>query len=387
MADQPIVPKIPLGSAAPVVDTPASVRALIDKHFALTDAARAALTKNLAARTNHSVAFAKRAQVAFADFKARPFPAAAGAGKTFLKPGDDLKKVQAAAVARGLAARQDPTATHMLRLAASSAMKKLVNEGGGSTSEAVGSVDPQALLDYVNARSRGLQYAARDGMLTQCAAEVEAQRRMQAITGGANGGAGGDGAKTDAPKDPLADLSTDELVKRSVDVQMATVTPPEMSLRYSSPDGSEQMQKAIASFELRTGPSDVTSYHDFNNLQIAFENVWTQVFDERVKDLGRQLYEEYVRLKDFTGTDTGVDGTISSVDELQALMDEIRSFADATIQNVGPVAQGTDGSSTGSGRSGTVTGQSGGGNVTATEVILDVLNPVQGVVDLIAHLF
>ena len=35
-------------------------------------------------------------------------------------------------------------------------------------------------------------------------------------------------------------------------------------------------------------------YHDFNTLQIAFDDVWTRVFDGELEGLGRELYREYV---------------------------------------------------------------------------------------------
>jgi hypothetical protein len=61
---------------------------------------------------------------------------------------------------------------------------------------------------------------------------------------------------------------------------MGTATSPESRLQYSIPDRSNQMGKIredIKNFELRSGPSDVTSYHDFYNLQMAFENIWRVV--------------------------------------------------------------------------------------------------------------
>jgi hypothetical protein len=120
-------------------------------------------------------------------------------------------------------------------------------------------------------------------------------------------------------------------------LQMDTATSPESELRYSIPDRSDQMNAIhnnVQTFELRAGASDVTSYHDFQNLQIAFENVWTEMFDSQLASLGRQLYEEYVRLKDFHGMDDGTDPAISTIDELKDLMDEIKDFSQVTSANI-----------------------------------------------------
>ena len=43
-------------------------------------------------------------------------------------------------------------------------------------------------------------------------------------------------------------------------------------------------------FELSTGASDADSYHDFFRLQIAFEDVWAELMDQRIEPTGTQLY-------------------------------------------------------------------------------------------------
>ena len=44
-----------------------------------------------------------------------------------------------------------------------------------------------------------------------------------------------------------------------------------------------------------------------NSLQIAFRHVWTEVFDTELEALGKELYQEFVKLKDFSGLDNGKD--------------------------------------------------------------------------------
>jgi len=117
---------------------------------------------------------------------------------------------------------------------------------------------------------------------------------------------------------------------------MESATSPESQLQYSIADRSDQLeklQKGVESFELRAGPSDVTSYHDFHNLQIAFQNIWTEVFDERLSSLGKQLFEEYVKLKDFSDIQDA-DPVISTIDDLRNLMETIRRLTNVTVQNI-----------------------------------------------------
>ena len=53
-------------------------------------------------------------------------------------------------------------------------------------------------------------------------------------------------------------------------------------------------------FELSTGAADADSYHDFFRLQIAFEDVWTELLDQSVPRAGEILYSMYDNLMDLT---------------------------------------------------------------------------------------
>jgi hypothetical protein len=81
-------------------------------------------------------------------------------------------------------------------------------------------------------------------------------------------------------------------------------------------------------------------------LQIAFESVWTEIIDSRLTALGQQLYEEYVKLKVFTGTDDGTDLQMSTLDDLTDLMDTIKSFTNTIVDSLPPNLQPPDTSGT-----------------------------------------
>jgi hypothetical protein len=58
------------------------------------------------------------------------------------------------------------------------------------------------------------------------------------------------------------------------------------------------IEKSLTEFSLRKGPADVPAYYDFHSLQIAFEHVWKQLFDEDIVNSGYLLHQS---LKSKTG--------------------------------------------------------------------------------------
>ena len=113
---------------------------------------------------------------------------------------------------------------------------------------------------------------------------------------------------------------------------MGPATAPEARLEYglipNSANSNEAQAELLTTFQLRPGPTDVTSYHDFSTLQIAFDDVWTRIFDGELEGLGRELYREYVGLLDFLDYDPDTaDRPISSLDDLAWLIGEIRDLS------------------------------------------------------------
>jgi hypothetical protein len=66
--------------------------------------------------------------------------------------------------------------------------------------------------------------------------------------------------------------------------------------QVNSRAGIEQIQDGINGFMLHSGPADVPSFHDFHHLNIAFEHVWQELFDENVTEKSKELYTELVEL-------------------------------------------------------------------------------------------
>src|SRR6266487_5983648 len=88
-------------------------------------------------------------------------------------------------------------------------------------------------------------------------------------------------------------------------------------------------------FELSKGAADADSFHDFFRLQIAFEDVWSELLDSSVEKLGQQAYAQWDALMDQSRDDSGKkdrlthfepapkDG-ITGADELQNFIDNLK---------------------------------------------------------------
>lgn len=75
-----------------------------------------------------------------------------------------------------------------------------------------------------------------------------------------------------------------------------------------------------APFELATGASDADSYHDFYRLQIAFEDVWAELIDERIGITAQAFYAKW---------DALINKGMRSDDE------RTEAFDDIPVENIG----------------------------------------------------
>lgn len=149
---------------------------------------------------------------------------------------------------------------------------------------------------------------------------------------------------TPTPPDPPTLPGLSSPIAGLVNQQLATSTSPETALRYErvldTNTKNTQVCDTVGKLSLCGGPADVTSYHDFSALQIAFEHVWTELFDEGLIARGKELYAEIVRYAEgysvsaaasvSTNTgDTNLDGTnIPAPREVRTAGDLIKLLAD-----------------------------------------------------------
>jgi hypothetical protein len=233
----------------------------------------------------------------------------------------------------------------------------LISKDGGKGGSLAGTIGLESLVNYVVHRPAAVPSLTADPVFTSCQAELEAEKRLAAVEAASAGNGGGHHNGGRSGKEDGADVTAAELVRDNVNMQMTTATSPESQLSYSVPSRADQgqVQQSIQTFELRAGASDVTSYHDFSTLQIAFQSVWTEIFHGKLAGLGQELYHECVKLKEFAGLDGQPDRPIDTIDDLRALMDEVRNLSSITQDNIpwqprgGAPADGTSVSSTSAG--------------------------------------
>jgi hypothetical protein len=237
--------------------------------------------------------------------------------------GADPSKVLTGVIMSGVDALGSATTRRALTLRNSAELRQLVKKSREPEDSLYGVVELGQLIEFIQRRGAGPIQGA-ELTSTHYAAEAEAEAILSAI--------GGKDSAPVARQQALTSnaLEAEELVKKTVNKHMESATAPEAELVYrkipNSADEDEAQKTILDSFELRKGPTDVTSYHDFHTLRIAFEHVWTEIFDARLESLGRDLYREYVRLKDFSGS-SQPDFKVSTIADIRRLLDEIKGLS------------------------------------------------------------
>ncbi len=122
--------------------------------------------------------------------------------------------------------------------------------------------------------------------------------------------------KVDAPDEDDPDPLTDDeeppvpddnepptaLVQADIPFLLGTlsgnVTSPEATDALGIPvrPGVKDVEQSVHAFSLHSGPADVPAFHDFHQVRIAFEPVWTELFDDDVIGKGEELYEALVEV-------------------------------------------------------------------------------------------
>ncbi|WP_282610990.1 hypothetical protein [Pelagibius sp. Alg239-R121] len=143
---------------------------------------------------------------------------------------------------------------------------------------------------------------------------------------------GTDGSGNEKSADAV-DKVTDEndqvaLVRASVLARIRDFRPGEPKIVLSDSEQIGRLQERIANFNnlpARTGsPADAVSYHDFHRLQVAFEHVWMEAFDEDLRESVQRLYRQVVQARH----DAGFNNDISMTPDLSELS-ELRRFLNA----------------------------------------------------------
>jgi hypothetical protein len=362
-------PTPPEGGGVETEPIRATVNAIFDNDRIISESVK----ENLKARTEAADAIAERAKKAFAAFSPSNVLPEEREERTYLAPGDKLIDALEFVATKGAQDLRRAEPGRGIRLERTPELDKLIKNKKGEGSATIGTIDLDDLLGYVTTRlEAGITVPPSDPLVAACSADTEAERRLKEIE-----------TQKPGPHAPAADTVTStngggpngtghaqppgEFVKSKARLLMDSVVSPEHQIRIDPPGRVDEkdVAKSLDTFELRDGPSDVTSYHDFNTLQIAFRHVWTEVFDRELERMGRELFEEYVKLKDFAGLDDGKDEPISTIDDLSRLIGEIQDISRITSAEL-PGGKTT-------GRDGTAANGAAGAKDMRDNLIYDVL--------------
>lgn len=323
-----------LPSPPPFVTAAEPERLAVDSLFRFDAALRSGITENLTARRAAADAIADRVDRAFADFRPSSLSAEELERGHYLERGNDVGETLDKAVEEGVQALRSSDAAHAITFRDRADLLDSIATPSSRSAASGDVVELGALLSFMKRKSRGSSLV-RATTSSPHAAELEAERIVADIENAVQpGDAAGARATSSAARD------ADQLVTDAVKAQMRSATSPESKLEYGSMPaipstaGDDQTQKRILeTFQLRPGASDVTSYHDFNVLQIAFPHVWTRIFDGELQSMGRELYREYVKLKEFSGAASD-DMPVTSLDDLRRLIEEIRKLSQVVEQDI-----------------------------------------------------
>jgi hypothetical protein len=327
------------------------LRVVIDKVFEEEAVMREAITANLKDRRRESRAITERIETAFKNFDPSDLTDKELSRRHYVPPGQNIANVQKAVVEKGVEAIRAADVTNSITLRKTDAVKKLITESPAADGS-VGTIPLDELTRFIST----MPAASPSVIYSECRAEMDAQGILDQAEGKTPE------KKTDEDQEDgeaSRQATAEKLVKETVNRQMETATSPETRLLYNVPTRANQLvlQSSIDTFELRAGASDVTSYHDFNALQIAFAHVWTRIFDGELQSLGRELYHEYVKLKEFTGSDDP-DLSIGTMDDLSRLLAEVKKLSQTVEDEVPPSLRPAAGQKE-NGRSGSITPEDG----------------------------
>lgn len=101
---------------------------------------------------------------------------------------------------------------------------------------------------------------------------------------------------SDEPEEPApvnaapssSDEITDSRILTCLDRLVRDIPAPDLVMRPElarKRADKSQLEKTLNEFSLQKGPAEVPAFHDFNTLQIAFDHVWKQLFDETIPNL------------------------------------------------------------------------------------------------------
>ncbi len=100
-----------------------------------------------------------------------------------------------------------------------------------------------------------------------------------------------------------------------------------VSSEKSQPLTADELNAMLPDVRLGSGPADVSAFHDFYHLQIAFPHVWTEAFDEHLRNQIESAYNAIVQLHEEYGIKYELPEKFQEINEIRDLVNQIRQQA------------------------------------------------------------
>lgn len=289
--------QIPYSSPRTEVTAPTieSVTSDLQKSFKFEQGIQAILRTQTQERLKPAIESKKKAEQAFQNFTLSRVPPEVRASNTYFTPGEKILDKLLDLFSDRLANLPtiDRGAKRKLVLHLSEdqleAWGLAINDGTVN-----GEVALSEIVEYIRDTTGGGTLEYSRPVLENCQKEKEAERLFEEALERCRVGSNEESEEPQPNLEPpeSSDLTTSSLLHKQLARQMKYTTSPEEELKY----GVERDGEIVATIT-KPSPADVTAYHDFYELQIAFEHVWTEVFDKSMPSFLRSVYSEMVRYK------------------------------------------------------------------------------------------
>lgn len=163
---------------------------------------------------------------------------------------------------------------------------------------------------------------------------VRKRRTLASLAGDGESESGGDDdgdEDSDSDGDDEADFGRDAMrarLDRQIAGQVASLAAYDGDETSGPLDDLLHVQEVINRIESGSGPANITAFHDFHSLQIAFKSVWTAAFDARLQDQAAELFDAVVRLDADYGVPVPDLAAIRDVNDFRKALADIRGLGD-----------------------------------------------------------
>jgi hypothetical protein len=172
------------------------------------------------------------------------------------------------------------------------------------------------LLTHLS-RNGGSSVERAPDLLARCKNKLKSRQMTSGVTEAIESHSGVSGE--------IVSATTPEVIANSVQAQIErltnTTTAPEVQVRYDV-KANTNIDATIKGFSLSGGAADQPSFHDFQSIRMAFQDIWSQVSDGQMGDLIRSAVTEITKK---LGQDAVREANIKDIHDLRKFLTTYRN--------------------------------------------------------------